>query len=496
MELNQKKYKLFKSFRVNVLPEDKVVAKLQMKSIELVNVSVVIEDLNFEFISFSTSEKLPSDEVELEMSKPSKFFGQNKINVFGNIILSRKNNSEGRHLYQYSLYVPKNDDYIHWIHSFVENFSKKRLNSYLLASSTRTRILDFDEMSETTALMLNTFKDMTNDLDDLKISDYLHTSLTRIDAKKGRIWLIDVSTNQLVCEFSTSQDEVELKIDYRKGVPGKVLSNPEVLNLYRPILEDSNSFEKVESSLAVPLYNRFHKVIGVLEFVDKTTEKRFSVNDESFANLLSIFFSSHFQFFNPVNSLSKMKKFYPGLKSNFLNLLDINKDKNTLHLIQKVKNNKENVVINHHSKEALEIVVNEMVVSSHFHDWEVVHFENSGSFDDLKNLNQTIIIIDDAHNLDSNAQEKLVELIDENSTWVISLCAKDIIQREKFLPKFWTKFAKHHLNLQKAEVAKDPRSSFIELANSLKEIPTFNEKVEILTKEIGLPTPHEIKKVV
>lgn len=79
MDFNQQKYKLFKSFRVSVQPEDKMQAKVQFELNGLTNIKVPVDNLNFEFITFSSSEKIPGNcEIEIELLRGGLIFKEKK----------------------------------------------------------------------------------------------------------------------------------------------------------------------------------------------------------------------------------------------------------------------------------------------------------------------------------------------------------------------------------------------------------------------------------
>lgn len=482
MDKNQLKYKLFKSFRIPLTSEDRVTGKMHINLGELVNITIVVDELNYDFMTFSTSEKIPYEMVELELSRSARLFGKEKIQIQGHIILSKRSKDHSKHKYQYTIAIVDNENYKHWVQDFISQFSKKRLHSYLLASATRMKNLDFEDMSETICLLIDSFNTISDGHNDLKITNYLHTCRDLIGCKTARIWLYDVSENTLSCQYSTNPEESELKQDFRKGVSGRVFNNGEIVNIYNsPLLEN-----KTTSILAGPISNRFHKVIGVLEFEEKEDDTRFDLDDESMIRMLTVCFSSHFQMFNPVNSSSKVKLFNPGLKSNFLNLIELNNDQSTLHLIQKLRSNNENIIINHSSAEALEIIVEELVQGSNYHDRKVIRFNEHSNTVDLKKLNNSIVILDRVDEYSKDMQDEIVELIGSDTIWVISTCHKSNISKSAFTEKFWTNFAKHHVNMQRSQSNEAPQAAFIKLANSVQHLSSFDEKVSYLTMSLGL----------
>ncbi|TNE96268.1 MAG: GAF domain-containing protein [Deltaproteobacteria bacterium] len=482
MDKNQLKYKLFKSFRIPLTSEDRITGKMHANSGELVNITIFVDELNYDFLTFSTSEKIPYELVELELSRSARIFGKEKIQLQGHIILSKRSKDHSKHKYQYTVAIEDNENYKQWVKDFISQFSKKRLHSYLLASATRMKNLDFEDMSETICLLIDSFNTISDGHDDLKITDYLHTCRDLIGCESARIWLYDVSDNTLSCQYSTNPEESKLKQDFRKGIPGKVFNNGEIVNVYNsPLLENETT-----SILAGPISNRFHKVIGVIEFEEKENDTRFDLDDESMIRTLTVCFSSHFQMFNPVNSASKIKLFNPGLKSNFLNLLELNNDQTTLHLIQKLRSNNENIMINHSSAEALQIIVEELVQGSNYHDRKVVHFNANSNTVDLKNLTNSIVILDKVEEYSKDMQDEIVDIIGTDTTWVISTCHKDDISKTTFTEKFWTKFAKHHVNMQRNQSNEAPQEAFIKLANSVQHLSSFDEKVSYLTESLGL----------
>lgn len=490
MNSNQLKYKLFKSFKIPMTPEDRVVGKVSVNNGDLFKLSVVVDDLNFDFITFSSSERIPNELIDVELQRPAKLFGKEKTNVQGNLILTKRSQDASQHKFQYTLNIESNDSYRSWLESFISNFSKKRLHSYLLASATRMKELDFEDMSETVCLLIDSYQSIAEDNNDLRITDYLYSCKEILGCEKVRIWLYDVSDNTLTSQYSTEENESEMKIDYRKGVPGKVFNNGEIVNIYKaPFL--SSLERNSDSVLAAPVTNRFHKVVGVLEFENKKEDLRFTREDEFMIRTLSVCFSTHFQMFNPVNAASKVKLFNPGLKNNFLNLIEINQDQSIMHMIQKMKNNKENILINNSSVEALEIVLEELISTSHYHDWQKVHFAPGSNLSDIKELKKTILILENADKLSKVEQENIVEFIDQDNAWVISTCHSKDVDKSSFTTNFWNKFAKHHLNFQRTESNETTDESFLKLAKSVQNISSFDEKIDFLTETLGLSSEKE-----
>lgn len=232
------------------------------------------------------------------------------------------------------------------------------MHSYLLTSATQNKSVDFDEISETSVLLFDIYQSLVDGRGDLDITAILFKCADILNAENAKIFLIDVSTNTLKSQYSTSEQVNAESTDFRKGIAGKVFSNPETTNIYKTNLNEFTTENQLKSVLAVPLFNRFKKVIGVLKFSNKKGQSRFTIHDESMANIFGGLLSNFFLYFNPVHSSSKLNHFNPGLKNNFINLLDMDEGP-TLQLIQKLKNSLENVIMNHESKETLEVILEE-----------------------------------------------------------------------------------------------------------------------------------------
>lgn len=490
MDKNQLKYKLFKSFRIPLSSDDRVTGKLSLNNGETINLIVNIEEINYDFITFSTSEKIEQDLIDFELQRPSKFFGKEKVSVQASVILKKKNHDQSNHKHQYTLSINNNDSYKEWVQDFVSHFSKKRLHSYLLASATRMKNFDFQDMSETICLLFDSYNSVASEKDDIKISNYLHTCKEIMGCKTVRIWLYDISNNTLSSQYSTNSEESDLNIDYRDGIPGKVFNNRELVNLYKaPALK--NQTQENESVLAAPLTNRFHKVVGVLEFEDKENKRRFNLKDEFLIRTLSICFSTHFQMFNPVNAGSKIKLFNPGLKNNFMNLMEVKKDATTLHMIQKLRTNKENILINNTSPEVLEVVVEEMVQNSSFHNWKVVHLRPGSDVNEIKKLDRTVLVLEKVNEFTKDQQEQLVDCLDKEKVWVISTCLLKDVNKADFTVNFWNKFAHHHLNLQLNASEKSTEETVLNFVNTVQNVSTFDEKIDNLTDSLSITLEKE-----
>jgi hypothetical protein len=491
MNKNQINYKLFKSFKLPLSPEDRVMGNISVPNENISNLTITIDELNFDFLTFSSSRKIPHQLVNLELQRPKLFFKRDKVKVQGNITLTKRKQNQSLHKYQYILYIENNDSFTTWVENFISQFSKKRLHSYLIASATRMKELDYDDISETVSLLISSFQDMAKEKDSLKITDNLQLCTKIIDCEKARIWLYSPSSNTLCSKYSSENDEDEIKKDYREGIIGKVFSTGEVVNINKSLLLTA-FYEKSMSVLAAPITNRFHKTVGVLELRTKNKNLRFRSNDELLIRMLSICFSAQFQMFNPVNAASKLHDFNPSQKKKIFDLENIAKDKLFIQIIQKVKNLKENILINYSSLEYLNAILDELITSSHFHDWKKIHLSSeSETLKMVKNFKNTIIVLENVDKLSKVDQEYLVEFIDPNQTWVISTYRSTDLDKTVFTMNFWNKFARHHLNFRRNKSFETIDVPILELVKSIQNISSFEEKTDYLSSLLGISSEKE-----
>ena len=490
MNKNQINYKLFKSFKLPLNPEDRVMGNISVPAGNISNLTVTIDELNFDFLTFSSSKKITHELINLELQRPKLFFKKDKVKVQGNITLTKRKQNQSLNKYQYTLYIENNDSFIIWVENFISQFSKKRLHSYLIASATRMKELDYDDISETVSLLINSFQDMVDEKDSSKITDNLQLYKEITDCEKARIWLYSPSSNTLCSKYSSENDEDEIKKDYREGIIGKVFSTGEIVNINRSLLLSALD-EKSMSVLAAPITNRFHKTVGVLELRTKNKNLRFSSNDELLIRMLSICFSAQFQMFNPVNAASKLQDFNPGQKKKMFDGENIT-NKSFIQIIQKVKSLKENILINYSSLESLNPILDELITSSHFHDWKKVHLSSkSDILNVVKNVKNTIIVLENVDKFSKVDQEYLVEFVDPNQTWVISTYSSADLDKTDFTMSFWNKFAKHHLNFRRNKSFETLDGPILELVKSIQNISSFEEKTDYLSLLLGINSEKE-----
>jgi hypothetical protein len=479
------RYKFYKSFRVPVLPEDKLSLNLYFTDTNLLIENISIKEVNLSHLSFVSDEKY-KDNIELEVTISQKHILSTKKHQYkAKIIGSHANQELNKFVHVVEIIE---ETFSTFILEFIQSFKKSRLKKYLVHSSLENKEYDYEELSEIISLMKNGFHTLIND-DEINFNSLLQNCTKFLKSSNASLYLINSSENKLERKHSTLVNPKIKSIDYRKGIPGIVFSSAELINIYKSKLISICPANEVtpESILAVPLFNRMKNVIGVLEFTDKSEGKRFNLNDETTISMLSIVFSSFFQMYNPVHSSSKLKVFNPGLNKKVQTIFEDETHKDTLTIIDKVKNKLESIVVNSNCKETLSLVAKEIIDTSQFHDWPLHEIDCTKSPIKFQHLeNEAVLYLKEVSSLSKEDQSIILDLIERKNIWIISTYYGTQITNDKFSIDFHTAIAKHHINICHEKMEKELSLLISEFIKSQNELKSFDEKVKHFEEALEL----------
>lgn len=135
--------------------------------------------------------------------------------------------------------------------------------------------------------LLNT----TLDLDDL-LETLLQLALTHVEADRGTVYLVERETDEIVSKVLEGEQMKEIRLPLGSGIAGHVAQTGEIISI-----DDAYSDERFNSSvdketgyetntiLAVPMRDQNHRIVGVMQLLNKKTGS-FNPQDQEF--LLSL----------------------------------------------------------------------------------------------------------------------------------------------------------------------------------------------------------------
>ncbi len=130
-----------------------------------------------------------------------------------------------------------------------------------------------------------------NDDIGLVLNEILEAGLDVLNADSGSIWLFDDSTQQL--EMYLPETQSKITVLYGEGLVGECLATNEIINV-RDCYADARFNSEIDkitgyrtkSILSIPLVGFEHKLVGVIQLLNKTTGP-FNLQDEALARTLA-----------------------------------------------------------------------------------------------------------------------------------------------------------------------------------------------------------------
>jgi hypothetical protein len=485
------RYKFYKSFKVPIIPEDKLFIKFNNNAQSEVSTDMKVKDINLTYISILTDKKITeNNKSKLTLSHKTLLISK-QYHFEATIIGSHMNDQLNKYI---SVFEIDDNNYKDFVLSFIEGFKKKRLTKYLLKSSLEDKEFDIEEISEIISLMKNGFHTLIK-TEDINYNTLLENCNDFLKSSDASFYLINSSDNMLERKFTTLNNPTVKHLDYRKGIPGIVFSSGELINIYKSkLISIYPSNDTVpESVLAAPIFNRHKNIIGVLEFINKKQGKRFDLSDEKTISMLSIVFSSFYQMYNPVNSSSKLKRFNPGLNKEIEKIFKGQKYRDTLSIIDKVKNKLESILINSTSSKSLDLLAKEIIETSQFHDWKVVLIDCREEKVRFKHVeDQSILYLKEISYLSKEHQDVILDLVERKNIWIISTYNGKVINTENLKPEFHTIIAKHHINVCHDSNELNLTSLLHTFISTQKELKTYDEKVKQFEQSLRFSDSFEL----
>jgi Nif-specific regulatory protein len=274
-----------------------------------------LSDVSVTGLGFSTGQRL-SVGCSVRVSLQYKKF---RFDLTGEIVRSFGQGVEENQVLMYGVEIDEEDCHQmkKIIEHFVMGFSPERSRDCLVSLALAERYKSAQEGFEIFSLMLSLFKDITHFGNQQQFVVNMLEEVTRIvNAQRASIFLINPETNELEAIAALGIDKELLKFDYRKGIAGSVFTTGVALNIdcktdtvrFSQDMDNKTGF-MTKSIICYPMTNRFDKVIGVIEVLNKRNEDRFTIEDEKTMKVLSLIFSSVFHDFNPISEKSLIRRF-------------------------------------------------------------------------------------------------------------------------------------------------------------------------------------------
>lgn len=456
-------YQFYKSFRMPMEEKDKVFVKITRKQegkIEEVFSGRII-NINLTGLNFSSQKKIADGEDLDILIYTKRFFNNWDFNVKGRVVRSFFS-AEGQNeiVYGVKLETQDKESELHYfLKDFIHRFSKSRLKNYLIESAIAEKRISSEEGIELYSLMCALYVGSTKD----PLQEELENACQILDVEIGRIYKININ-NQTLENIATTEEKTIKEKDYRKGLTGAVFSSSSLYNLdLRRVDKHPFNQPNMKTALAHPLYNRDHKTIGVIEFINKKSSKKFSINDERFVKLVSSLVSHHFDDFVPQSRVTQIEELNP-LDQTFQSLyvgtslesIEIRK------IINSLKTKSENLLIVGEKGVGKNFLAtgihnqgcqssDELVILDFHKDSVREEFDSEDFLENLGLDSPGTIIIKEVGNLSISKQKSLYNLINRSQKRFLTTSSKDLlslVENGRFLKKLYFFLSKALLHLK------------------------------------------------
>lgn len=423
-------FKFFQSFRIPVEDIDEIRFLLESKGptgdYNFVADARLI-DVSINGLGFKSKSKINvGSEVRISLQ-----YGKVHLDLEGKIVRVISKAIDDEEMI-YGVEIDESIELEKFIKKLVDSFPQERLKESLKDLTLKEKGFNITEGLELFSLLMSVFKDITNNAHKEEFIEGLLMEVTRIvNAQRASIFLFNPDSHELEALEALGMDKKLLKFDYRKGIAGSVFTTGVALNISTqdenvPFMKkfDKMTGFKTSSIICYPIKNKFDKIIGVIEVLNKKNEDRFSSDDERTMKILSLIFSSVFHSYDPTPK-KEQKHYRSFLEGNALKgsskiMQDLRNS------IDKIKDLETNVLI------VGEVGVGKKLVA------EILHHEGSRGlenfsciecstlstqqlgkliFGDLKNKGQLLknqggtILLRDVHLLSHKIQEKLLKVL-------------------------------------------------------------------------------------
>lgn len=462
-------YQFYKSFRMPIHKNDKVFLKI-IKDRDGVNKTIFAGDIvniNLTGLNFSTDKILRDGEEITIMIYTKRFFNNWDFEVKGKIVRSFYESPNSQNIVYGVLLdsVEEDSELAYFLKDFINRFSSSRLKEYLLGSAVSEKKISTNEGIELYSLMSSLYITSSKD----PVFESLTTATEILDCEFARVYKINLDAHVLENTFSSNNEKVK-DTDFRHGLIGNVFTSGSVVNLdLRRLEKHPYNIHDMKTALAHPLYNRQHKTIGVIEFVNKNGGKKFTIKDERFIKLVASLISHHFDDFVPHSRITQIeelnpieKKIEPLYIGQSLESIEIRK------IINSLKTKADNILI------VGEDGVGKIELARGIHNQgstalqEIFHLNCNNTHEASKHIAQNLeeahlategaLLLEEPGKLSIKDQKILFELISRSKKRVITVSSKDLqslVESGHFLKKLYFYISKAHLHLRPLRNRKD-----------------------------------------
>lgn len=484
-------YQFYKSFRMPIHKDDKVFIKIirQKDSVSKEEVLGEVININLTGLNFSTTKILQDGEDVRIFVYTKRLLNNWDFEVTGKIVRSFFEDPNSQKIVYGVLLDPMEEDseLAYFLKDFINRFSTSRLKEYLLESAVSEKKISAKEGIELYSLMSSLYITTSKD----PVMESLITATEILDCELARIYKINLDSHSLE-NIHSSNNELVKDSDYRHGLIGNVFTSSSVINLdLRRIEKHPYNAPEMRTTLAHPLYNRQHKTIGVIEFLNKNGGKKFSIKDERFIKLIASLISHHFDDFVPHSRITQIEELNPIEKTiedlymgTSLESIEIRK------IINSLKTKTENILI------VGEDGVGKVQLARGIHAQgssalqEIFHLNCDDSIETGVNIENNLInahldvpgafLLEEPGKLTIKQQKALFNLISRSKKRILTVSSKDLqslVESGHFLKKLYFYLSKAHLHLRPLRNRKD----------EIMDIVHVLVKKEAERREIALP---------
>lgn len=455
-------YQFYKSFRMPIHKNDKVFLKVtrQKDSVTKEDITGDIVNINLTGLNFSTTKILKDGERLRILIYTKRFFNNWDIEVSGRIVRSFYEDPNSQKIVYGVLLdaVEEDSELAYFLKDFINRFSSSRLKEYLLESAVSEKKISAKEGIELYSLMSSLYITSSKD----PVMESLITATEILECELARIYKINLDSHSLENIYS-SNNELLKDSDYRHGLIGNVFTSSSVINLDLRRLEKHpyNSHE-MKTTLAHPLYNRQHKTIGVIEFLNKNGGKKFTIKDERFIKLVASLISHHFDDFVPNSRITQIEELNPIEKKietlymgTSLESIEIRK------IINSLKTKTDNILI------VGEDGVGKIDLARGIHSQgstalqEIFHLNCYNTIETAMHIETNLekahldipgaLLLEEPGKLTIKQQKAIFEIISRSKKRILTVSSKDLqslVESGHFLKKLYFFISKAHLHLR------------------------------------------------
>jgi transcriptional regulator with AAA-type ATPase domain len=290
MSSSIKKYKVFRSFRLKVLPEDRL--SLSFTGNERPHPkNLQVLDINFTGISFLTTDELPEN-VELNFKIVRKrIITKKEVELKGRVVRSYFNDDYQMPAYAIEFSTSSLKSIESYLEDFILEFNTKRLKAYLLDSSVEEKSFSGHDANE----MLSIFYGLYGQLDQQDMKEKIDLIRASFHCEGAILYGANHRTKMLEPILSTSgelsAEVLNKKFSFRSGTPGMSFSTGEVV--YFKTSQDTTETSvvvadaTVKSSLSIPVTSKNNERIGVLQLLNSKAQTQYKISDEHLIKMLA-----------------------------------------------------------------------------------------------------------------------------------------------------------------------------------------------------------------